>query len=87
MSTETVAANCQCRLCETHRRATEAIASRDAENLIAMVQELLDLWLHDGEDSEYRRAIMKGEWENSEQILEHALTRVRLRNSVEKSGS
>lgn len=67
--------SCDCRICRLGRRVKTTVAERDTDKLIALVNDLSDLWFHTDFDNDYYRCIMDGSWPSAKEILQRAMDR------------
>jgi orotate phosphoribosyltransferase len=68
---------CQCNICAYSRKVSAVIATRDADQLIGVVNELMNATYNMGEDLSYTQCVLNGSWPSSVRQLEEALEKAK----------
>lgn len=70
---------CPCFGCKLNRRSRTVKANGSHKQKNRLIDELMDMWLHESDDNNYNQAILDGSWPQSIEILERQLTKARLK--------
>lgn len=68
---------CDCKLCNEHAFIREAIANRDVDKLIALLEKMSNDICNISMDANYNECILDGSWPSSIRQLEEALVKAR----------
>ena len=68
---------CQCSWCKLYRRKNETVGQKDPDELVALVEELFELYNHVEAEYNHLNAIMDGSWPSSVETLESNLLKAK----------
>lgn len=70
---------CECTTCKRHRSWRSVLVIDTPEKEVAF-DNILESLIDAETDVEYYRALFRGEWPGSEDVLTHALYKIRMKN-------